>query len=133
RSRRPMPRRCWPRRSPIRPRGRRLARPVLPPWAHCAHPPRTGWPRIPPAGTTLARPGLPAWGPLRAPAADGLAAHPAGQLGVRQSALPLGVDITHVGAAAIAPDRFDITTLTVNGTAAPLAEARAPFAAGGCV
>jgi Family of unknown function (DUF6603) len=67
---------------------------------------------------------------LRAPAADGLAAHPAGQLGVRQSALPLGVDITHVGAAAIAPDRFDITTLTVNGTAAPLAEVRAPFAAG---
>ncbi len=67
---------------------------------------------------------------LRAPAGDGLAAHPAGQLGVRQSVLPLGVDLTHVGAAAIAPDRFDITRLTVDGTAAPLRELRAPFAAG---
>src|SRR5262245_39772448 len=53
---------------------------------------------------------------LRSPAVGGLAAHPAGLLGVRQSVLPLGVDISHVGAAAITPDRFDLTTLTVNGT-----------------
>ena len=67
---------------------------------------------------------------VRPPGASGLAAHPAGRLGVRQSVLPLGVDVSHVGPAAIAPDRFDITTLTVNGTAASLDTVRAPFAAG---
>lgn len=67
---------------------------------------------------------------VRSPAADGLVAHPVGRLGVRQSVLPLGVDISHIGPAPITPDRFDIISLAVNGAEASLEKVRAPFAAG---
>ncbi len=60
-----------------------------------------------------------------------LAAHPAGRLGVRQGALPLGVEVTHLGRARVTPDRFDVDTVTVNGgTGLELTDVRAPFAAG---
>jgi len=69
---------------------------------------------------------------LRSTVAPGeLAAHPAGRLGVRQSVLPLGVELTHLGPARVAADRFDVESVTVNGTAvAAVTELRAPFAAG---
>jgi hypothetical protein len=59
-----------------------------------------------------------------------LLVHPAGQLGVRQDVLPLGVEITHIGAQPVTADRFDITTVTVNGAGADADAVRAPFAAG---
>ena len=58
-----------------------------------------------------------------------LRVHPAGQLGVRQGVLPLGVDVTHIGAARITPDRFDVE-LTIEGANMPTSDVRAPFAAG---
>jgi hypothetical protein len=65
------------------------------------------------------------------PAGDVLAAHPAGLLGARQDVLPLGVDLTHVGRARIAPDRFEVRSVTVNGAGVPdLGKVRAQFAAG---
>jgi hypothetical protein len=65
------------------------------------------------------------------PAGDVLAAHPAGLLGARQDVLPLGVDLTHVGRARIAPDRFEVRSVTVNGTGVPdVDKVRAQFAAG---
>jgi hypothetical protein len=67
-------------------------------------------------------------------AANGeLVVHPAGQLGMRQEVLPLGVDVTHIGSLRVAADRFDIDAeaVTVNGTSADTVTAvRAPFAAG---
>ena len=64
-------------------------------------------------------------------AEDDLAAHPAGRLGVRQSVLPLGVEVTHLGRARVAPDRFDVESVSVNGvTADQVTALRAPFAAG---
>lgn len=64
---------------------------------------------------------------------DPLAAHPAGRLAVRQNVLPLSVGVTHLGRTRIAPDRFDVEAVTVNGAVlapAEVAEVRAPFAAG---
>ncbi|HKE79266.1 MAG TPA: hypothetical protein VKB54_08165, partial [Solirubrobacteraceae bacterium] len=56
--------------------------------------------------------------------------HPAGQLGVRQDVLPLGVEISHIGAQPVTADRFDISTVTVNGVGADADSVRAPFASG---
>jgi hypothetical protein len=65
-----------------------------------------------------------------ADAAGGLAVHPGGRLSVRQSVLPLGIEISHIGPARVAAERFDITAVTVDGVAATVREVREPFAAG---
>jgi hypothetical protein len=69
---------------------------------------------------------------LRPPAgADGMAAHPLGRIAIRQPVLPLGIEITRVGRARVAADRFDVEVVTVGGVDQPgLTPLRAPFAAG---
>lgn len=65
------------------------------------------------------------------PGATGsLAAHPGARLGVRQGELPLGIVLSHIGPARVAPERFDITTVTVDGLTAGSRPVREPFAAG---
>jgi hypothetical protein len=51
----------------------------------------------------------------RPTADDVIPAHPLGRLAVRQEVLPLGIDLTRVGGARTAPDRFDVTVVTVAG------------------
>jgi hypothetical protein len=58
-------------------------------------------------------------------------AHPLGRLTVRQSALPLGIEITRVGRARVAKNRFDVQAVTIGGAeVAGREDLRAPFAAG---
>ncbi len=88
------------------------------------------WQTLAPTGSAAA---VSVAGGATAAPAGGLVVHPAGQLGVRQDVLPLGIDVTHIGAQRVAADRFTIESLTVNGVAtaaADLDEVRAPFAAG---
>jgi hypothetical protein len=45
--------------------------------------------------------------------------------------VPLGIEVTHVGRARVAKDRFDVTSVVVNGAdVGTVGEVRAPFAAG---
>ena len=59
-----------------------------------------------------------------------LAAHPLGMLAARQSLLPLGIDVTHLGPARTAPVRFGIGAVTVDGSAATKRDERGYFATG---
>jgi hypothetical protein len=45
---------------------------------------------------------------------DVLAVHPLGILGAQQDALPLGIEITHVGGARIAAEQFHVDSVQVN-------------------
>ena len=59
------------------------------------------------------------------------AAHPLGRLALRQFALPLEIELTRVGGARAAPDRFEIASVRVAGGSATRPPVlRAPFAAG---
>jgi hypothetical protein len=49
---------------------------------------------------------------------------------MRQDVLPLGIEFTHLGRARVAPDRFDVASITVNGVPSQPAAIRAAFAAG---
>ncbi|HEX2085936.1 MAG TPA: DUF6603 domain-containing protein, partial [Solirubrobacteraceae bacterium] len=76
-----------------------------------------------------------AGGPLvtlagRAAGEGATVAHPLGRLALRQFALPLGIELTRVGGARTAPDRFDVGAVRVEGAATEPAPLRAPFAAG---
>lgn len=62
--------------------------------------------------------------------ADEILAHPLGRVGVRQHAIPLGVELVRVGGARTAPDRYDVTTVTVGTETPPVTDLRSPFAAG---
>lgn len=81
--------------------------------------------------------GLPArGGPLvtlagRASGDNASAAHPLGRLALRQFALPLEIELTRVGGARAAPDRFEIASVRVaGGSATKPPVLRSPFAAG---
>jgi hypothetical protein len=58
-------------------------------------------------------------------------AHPLGRVAVQQATLPLGVEVTKVGRARVAKDRFDVQAVTIGGVeVTQREELRAPFAAG---
>jgi hypothetical protein len=62
---------------------------------------------------------------------DGLVVHPLARLGVRQTVLPLSIQIAHVGNSTVAgAPRYDIVSATVGGRPAALTPLNEQFAAG---
>lgn len=67
----------------------------------------------------------------RASGDDASVAHPLGRVALRQFALPLEIELTRVGGARAAPDRFEVTAVRVTGgSPAKPPPLRSPFAAG---
>jgi hypothetical protein len=80
--------------------------------------------------------GLPAGaGPLvtlsgRPVAGNVLMAHPLGRVAVRQHAVPLEIELTHVGGSRTTPDLFHLASVVVGSATPPLTPLRSQFAAG---